>query len=786
MISAKTLKTLEYDKILSLLSQYATSETGKIELLNLNPSTDYNKAQHFLNMTIEADKILYEHSVGLRFSFSDVHECIMRAKKNATLSMGEILKVGRLLKASRLVMSGITDINDSEITILRGMAEELFVSFTIEKDIFRCILSENEMADNASSELRSIRQSITRCNEKIKDKLNSYITSSSTVKYLQDNIVTMRNDRYVIPVKIEHRGQIGGLVHDHSSSGNTVFVEPMMVVELNNELRMLIASEEKEIYRILREFTTRISLDSDAILYNQKLMTEMDIVFAKALYAKTVKATPPTINSHGKINIIKGKHPLIDQSEVVPVSIRLGDNYRILMITGPNTGGKTVTLKLTGLLTLMGLSGMFIPASHGSVISTFDNMWCDIGDEQSIEQSLSTFSSHMTNIINIVNSLTEKSLILLDEIGAGTDPQEGAALAMAITSYIIEAKAYGVITTHYPELKEYSLITDSIENASMDFDPETFKPTYSLVIGIPGASNAIQIANRLGLNPEIIARAKGLLSDDKISLENVLIQAEKSRRKAEDAQTELEERRIQINRDLSIIDKEKQALIKDREKIQLNAQKEVRRLTRIALEEVNEIVDELKSMLEDSDNIDIFKAHKLRKKLENITVDTENEQNNNEDRIDSIEGDIEVGDRVFVKSINNYGYVESINKKGELTVKIGNISSNIKPNDTIRVKNKEDKKTQKVNVTRPINMGAAKSEINLIGQNADEATYNLDAFINDAFVGGLGEVRIVHGKGQGILRKAIQDYLKDCKLVKEFRKGIFGEGENGVTIVKFK
>jgi len=781
MINQKSLKTLEYDKILNMLSVYAASETGKRGIFNLSPSSSYDKALSELNMTKEADKVLYTHTVSPSFSFDDVTDCLMRAKKLSTLSMGEVLKIGRLLKSSRVVFSSIGDLKDDEITIIRAMAEQLFISFTLEKDIYRSIISETEMADNASSELKSIRQSIVRCNDKIREKLNSYITSSSTVKYLQDNIITMRNDRYVIPVKSEHRGQISGLIHDQSQSGSTVFVEPMMVVELNNELKILMADEEKEIYRILKEFTTRISVITERLSVNQEIMTELDMVFAKALFSKHLNAKCPEINSKGYTDIINGRHPLIEKDVVVPVSIRLGEGYKILMITGPNTGGKTVTLKLLGLLTLMGLSGMFIPASEGSSISVFDNIWCDIGDEQSIEQSLSTFSSHMTNLIGITDNLVGKSLVLLDELGAGTDPQEGAALAMAITSYILKSGSYGVITTHYPELKEFALVTDSVENASMDFNPDTFKPSYSLVIGIPGASNAIHIASRLGLKEEIVEKAKNLLSEDKIKFENVLLQAEEARRKADDVKNELEAKRNYLDGEIKRLEHEKNNLLKEKEKIQNNAQRETKRLINEAMSEVNEIIGELKEMLDDAENIDIFKAHKLRKKLEDIT--TEDYLEEKEVKIEAEEGEIKEGDKIFINSLKNFGVVESINKKGEYTVKMGALTTTVRPQDAVKVKSEDEEK--KVNVIRPFNMVAAKPEINLIGQTSEEALYNLDKFINDAVTGGLNEVRIVHGKGTGTLRKAVSDYLKSCPFIEDYRKGVFGEGENGVTIVKF-
>jgi DNA mismatch repair protein MutS2 len=784
MIIDKTLKTLEYDKILNLMLPFTSSETGKRRILETVPQTTYEAALNELNLTVEADKVLYQHGINVSFTFDEITDQAARSKKLSVLTMGDLLRIARLLKTARIVYSGIDDINDSSLEMLKQMSSGIYISFTLEKDIFRSILSENEMSDNASTTLKSIRQSINRCNDKIRDKLNSYVTSSSTAKYLQDNIVTIRNDRYVIPVKSEHRGQISGLIHDQSASGSTVYVEPMMVVELNNELKILIAEEEKEIYRILKEFTTRVSVVADSILADQEILTEMDLIFARAMFGKSIKGTCPTLNSHGYIDIKRGRHPLINPDVVVPVTVRLGDKYRILMITGPNTGGKTVTLKLTGLLTLMGLSGIFIPAEEGSTISVFENVWCDIGDEQSIEQSLSTFSSHMRNIISITEQVNSNTLVLLDELGAGTDPQEGAALAMAVTSHIIESGAYGVITTHYPELKEYALITDAIENASMDFDPDSFKPTYNLVIGIPGASNAIQIASRLGLNKQITTRAVELLSEDKIKLEKVLVQAEEARRRADNSLSELEKKHRDFDGDILKLERDKEKLLEEKEKIRTNAQRETKRLVNAALEEVNEIVAELKDMLEQDGNIDIFKAHKLRKRLESISVDSE-EKTEKSDEIEEIAGDITVGDRVYLKNMNNYAEVAGINKKGEYEVKMGALSLSVKPDDVIKVKQNKPKQAE-VHVVRPYNTGAVKPEVNLIGMTTEEALFALDLFINDAVTGGLGEVRVVHGKGTGTLRKAVQDYLNKSPIIKEFRKGIYGEGENGVTIVKLK
>ncbi len=787
MIIPKTLKTLEFDKILEMLVPYAQSEAGKIIALNLVPYTSIERARAELELTIQADRVLYVHSVNPNYAFDDVTECLSKAEKMSILSMGEVLKVGRLLKSSRITSTAINDINDNKVEMMQMMAKNIFVSFTIEKAIDKSIISDNEMSDNASHELRAIRTKIARCNSKIRDKLNSYITSSATVKYLQDNIVTLRNNRYVIPVKTEHKGQISGLIHDQSSSGSTVFVEPMMVVELNNELRLLVSDEEKEIYNILKDFTERIRTVVDNLQVNQEILSELDVIFAKAKLARTMKAIPPVITENGKIEIIEGRHPLIDPASVVPVTVILGGEYRILMITGPNTGGKTVTLKLTGLLTIMALTGMFIPAEANSKVTMFDSIYCDIGDEQSIEQSLSTFSSHMTNLIYITNNADDKSLILLDEIGAGTDPQEGAALAMAITTHILKSRAHGVITTHYPELKEYSLGTDMIENASMDFAPDTFRPTYKLVIGVPGASNAIHIAECLGLNKSIVEQAREKLSKEKVKFEQVLTLAEEARRKADDARLDIEGKRDDIELERRQIKLERAKLAREREIIQTNATKEKDKLIGIALREVNEIVDEIKNMLDDTDSIDIFKAHKLRKRLKDIseTKDVEVEE------VTEIEEDktpITIGDKVYIKNLKQEAIIAGINNnKKEYSINIGSISTQVKYKDVVKLY-KKDKNSQKtkVNISHLHTASPLVLELNLVGQNADEAMYNLDIYINDASYSGLEEARIVHGKGTGILRNAVHSYLKSSGLVSTYRLGKYGEGQGGVTIVYFK
>ncbi|MCL1901399.1 MAG: endonuclease MutS2, partial [Firmicutes bacterium] len=614
MISQKTLKTLEFDKILLKLRQFCINEDTADFIMSHIPSTDYNEVQNLLNQTLEADRILHICLINPLEVFDNIDEVLKKAPRLSALSFLEILKTARFLRSSRIFKNSIASISDEKIKLFKEFADAVYIDQTLEKEITRCFLSDEEMSSDASKVLSAVRIKIRRCNENIKTKLNSIIKNEQ--KYLSDSIITIRQGRYVVPVKSESRSNIKGLIHDQSSSGATVFIEPMEVVELNNELRLLQTEEQREIDRIVLEFTREIGQICAFLSENLKILLNADLVFAKAKYAKSTRATMPVINSR-EISVKCARHPLIDPKVVVPIDLKIGNGYKILIITGPNTGGKTVTLKLCGLLCIMAMCGMFIPAEEQSAVCVFDNIFCDIGDEQSIEQSLSTFSSHIKNIAEVLNNLKGKTLILFDELGAGTDPKEGAALALSIVDYLNKNNVTALITTHYSELKEYSFVTEGIQNAGMDFNIDTYCPTYKLKIGIPGSSNAIEIARRLNLKEEIILNARSHLSEDKINFENVLKSAEKSRFEAEKTSEELESKKEELSRTLKELNIERQTLKNAKENLLNNSKTEAKKIVSKAAAEADEIISEIKRILNSPlSESSLLEARQLKNKLQ--------------------------------------------------------------------------------------------------------------------------------------------------------------------------
>ena len=656
----------------------------------------------------------------------------------------------------------------------------------LEDDIDKSILSETEISDTASSQLHLIRQKIRKMGENIKAKLNNYITSPSYTKFLQDCIVTIREDRYVIPIKAEYKGSIPGLVHDQSASGATLYIEPFVIVEMNNDLKQLFLEEKTEIEHILRSFTARIGAESGFIQYTFEIITELDVIFAKALYGNSLSASRPLFNDTGFVSIEKGRHPLIAKEKVISNTVSVGGKYSMLLITGPNTGGKTVCLKLIGLLELMGKSGLFVPALRAE-LADFDHIYSDIGDEQSIEQNLSTFSSHMKNVVEIIDGLTENTLVLLDELGAGTDPTEGAELALSISDYILSHGAKSVITTHYNELKEYAVTTEGVENASMDFDPTTYSPTYKLIIGTPGTSNALLIAERLGLKKEIVRRAEQGIDNEKRDFENVLLSLEKSRKEAE---RNLEESRNNLAESEKIkkdAEDEKEKLFQQRERLNVNVRKETKRLVEEAMEEANDIVEELRSLLDDPSEANVFRAQKLRKSLKKYII---NEENEFKDLGDELDGEIQKGDRVLVKTIRSEGEVLDINKgKKEAKIKLGRITSTFSLSDLQRLKPKSKKKES---VFVPKSSGATlfneqvSPVLNIIGMTSLDAEREVSDFLDRCQRARLHEVQIIHGYGEGILRKTVQSCLQSRNDIESFRLGNFTEGGKGVTFAYLK
>ena len=682
MFDQKSLTTLEYPKILDRLATFAQSQGGKKKASELVPYEKIADALHALNETAEADRVLFEYSLSPSFAVDDIGDILVKAKKGATLAIPDIMKVGRSLRVSRRLKYTIDKVKDCPL--LADMAMGLFENETLEKKIFDAFLSETEVADNASNELRAIRIRIRKLNDNVRSKLQLFITSPQYSKYLQDNIITVRGDRYVIPVKSDCKGTIPGLVHDQSASGSTLFVEPMQIVELNNELKVELVNEQLEIEKILRNFSNQIEGCADGITYSYNTVVDMDMVFAKAQLAREYKATKPELNEDGVIDIRAGRHPLIDQKKVVPVSLALKKDEKMLLITGPNTGGKTVTLKLVGLFTLMAMSGLFIPAKSAN-LSIFDGVYSDIGDEQSIEQSLSTFSSHIKNTIGILDVITDKSLVLSDELGAGTDPGEGAALAVSIAEYLLRVGAKSFITSHFNDLKEFSLVTKGVVAASMEFDSNTFCPTYKLVMGAIGSSNALAIAKKLGLSDEIIENAKSKISVEKRQFDNVLTAAEKTRMKAAELVSEASIDRENAAKALKDAEIEKKRIEEKREKLDESIRKETKRLIENSVEEANDILEQIKEILNKPqvEDKDLFEARKLKKQLENMTADYEKEAVVEDVKDDS---PLKIGDNVFVKSLQKKGKLTSINQRGEAVVAFGKLTTKVKKDDYYKVK----------------------------------------------------------------------------------------------------
>ena len=799
-MNKRTLRVLEYYKIIEQLTGFATCPDGKRLCGKLKPSDDMIKIKKEQEETADALARIYQHG---SVSFSGVYpigEALKRLSVGASLSILELLDIAKLLKVAETAKQygvqtkdkdedGVSTRKDS----LTGYFESLMPLEHLAREINRCILSEDEIADDASSALKDIRRQMKVVNNKVHAALNDIVTKQSNQNMLQDSIVTMRNGRYCIPVKSEYKGQFPGMVHDQSATGSTFFVEPMAVVNLNNEWKELAADERMEIERILVSLSEQVAGYSESIQMNVELLTRLDFIFAKAKYAKSYNGTQPDMNDKGIIEIKQGRHPLLDPKKVVPVDIRLGNDFSMLIITGPNTGGKTVSLKTLGLFTLMGQSGLHIPAFQGTKLSVFRDVFADIGDEQSIEQSLSTFSSHMTNIVYIMKHATRDTLVLFDELGGGTDPVEGSALAIAILKNLHENEIRCMATTHYSELKTFAMTTPGIENACCEFDVESLSPTYHLLIGIPGKSNAFAIATKLGLTKDVIEDAMTQVDHDTIDMETLLADLEKSKR-------QIEEERAEITANKEEIRKLKERLASKNEHIEQRKQD----ILRNAREEAKEILEDAKAFADAS----IRRYNNWEKKPQTANnKDMENERGNIREKIKAVDGklqkqttnrksksraeDFHLGDSVHVISMNLTGIVRSLpDAKNMITVQMGILQSTI-PISDVEIIKEEAPKTKSQMKQRAGQYGASmnksrtiKPEINLLGMTVDEAIMELDKYLDDACLSHLNQVRVVHGKGTGALRKGVHEYLKKQKYVKSFRLGEFGEGDAGVTIVE--
>ena len=791
-MNQKTLLKLEYDKIINLLVNESSSENGKKRCQELVPMTDLEEINTAEEQTAAAFTRLVKKG---RLSFSgcySVEASMKRLEVGAALSAPELLRICKLCEtAGRAKAYGRHETVDELSDCLDIYFEQLSPLTPLSMEIRRCILSEDEIADDASSNLKHIRKNIDAINDKVHSTLQSLVNGSLR-NYLQDAIITMRGDRYCIPVKAEYRSQVNGMIHDQSSTGSTLFIEPMAVVKLNNDLKELYGKEQEEIQVILARLSVEVAEYIEEIRANYRTLTELDFIFAKGSLALSMNASKPIFNEDGRIHIREGRHPLLDKRKVVPITITLGDEFDLLIVTGPNTGGKTVSLKTVGLFTLMGQAGLHIPALDRSELAVFENVFADIGDEQSIEQSLSTFSSHMTNIVSFLQDVDERSLVLFDELGAGTDPTEGAALAIAILSHLHEKGIRTMATTHYSELKVFALSTPGVENACCEFDVETLRPTYHLLIGIPGKSNAFAISSKLGLPDYIIESAKNHLSEQDESFEDLLSDLESNRRTIEKERAEIAAYKREIERlKHEYADKQKK-LEERKEKIIAEANTKANAILRDAKETADETIKELNKAKKN--NMSAAEMEKQREKLRQKMAKTQNtiKLDIKKPRKQHKPSDFRLGESVKVHSLNLTGTVSSLpDAKGNMWIQMGILRSQIHISDleiieepmTMTEKQRQRTSTSKMKMGKSMSVSP---EINLLGKTVDEALAELDKYLDDAYLAHLSPVRIVHGKGTGALRTGIHNYLKRLKYVKSYRLGAFGEGDAGVTIVEFK
>ncbi len=789
-MNKKTYKTLEFNKILEKLSAYTQNDSVKEKIAVLEPGKDLNTVRNALKETTEAVGILKRRGQAPGFKISDVTNAVARIERGGVMSMGELCQLSAALNTSRRLRAYIEDDKLSENTIVSGIAATITNLKNVENEINDKIINEEEMADYASPALFAIRKQIKAQGTRIRDVLNNIISSSTYSKYLQEPIITMRGDRYVIPVKAEHKGEIKGIVHDASASGSTVFIEPASVVEMTNETRELLSKEKEEIERILAELSAYVVEYNHEIFVNTKAVLTLDFIFCKAKLSIDQKGTEPQINTDGIIDIRGARHPLLDKNKVVPIDISLGDGYDTLVITGPNTGGKTVSLKTVGLFTLMAQSGLHISALENSKISIFENVFADIGDEQSIEQSLSTFSSHIVNLVDILNQVNENTLVLADELGAGTDPTEGAALAISIIEYIRGFGGKVLATTHYSELKMYALTTKGVENASCEFDVSTLSPTYRLMIGIPGKSNAFAISKRLGMSDVILKKAKERLNSENIKLEDVIQSLEESRKKAEEdkesAESAFRDARIfksNIRRELDELEKKKAKIMKDARAEALAIIESAKKQSQEVLKEVREI------RASQSYNELVKKAEKVKNALKSESDKILSGAGKEQVKRKPLKN-VKLGETVHVVSLNADAQVITMpDKKGALTVQAGIMKIKTNLDDLTRAdSSKEEKKKAKTIQTafKVDKKTTAALQTDVRGMTLDEAILVVDKFIDDAYLTGLHEVTIIHGKGTGVLRSGIADFLRTHPTVKAYRPGRFGEGEMGVTVVTLK
>lgn len=795
-MNQRAIEKTELNKILVLVSEYAVLEGTKERFIAMQPAAEVEETNRRLRLTEEATELLFRHGIAKIEYFQPFSDELERAQKGSALSCGELLKAEALLRSTRIAHSSISGIIDDSIMYVRELANRLYFDENLEEDIRTKILNDSEVSDYASDKLYSLRREIRLLNERIRTRLSEYL-SGSEGKYLQDGIITMRDNRYVLPVRAEYKRNIKGFIHDRSASGATFFIEPEEVLEMNNELRSLAIDEKEEVERILGELSRRVGFMYTELIADIEILEEIDCAYARAEFGYKLSCVKPQINDEGIIDIDKGRHPLINRQKVVPVSLALGKEYRFLLISGPNTGGKTVTLKMVGLFCLMAMCGLFIPAKR-AILSTFTEIYCDIGDSQSIEESLSTFSSHITNIINIVNSADNRSLVLIDELGGGTDPDEGQALAKAIVCHLLNVGCAGVVTTHYTALKEFAFEAKGIENACMEFDADTLQPLYVMHIGLPGSSNALAISRRLGLKESILQDALSNLSEGAQKFENIVRTAEESRIKAEETLMEANKLKAEWQEKIRAVELENERLKKEKEKLYTSAKAEARRIIHDRSAQAEEILQEIEEIFlkESLSEADLIRARTLKNKLGDAAYESENEENFTPQYLPVNGEELCIGSKVFVKNIGQEGTIQNIRlQKGEVEVLCGNMRLRSKISDLFSIitpqkaqtEKGKRKKQERIQVTKSLKEKSAPMlEVNLLGMTVHEAIPEVEALIDSAVISNLEEVRIVHGMGTGKLRAGIHNYLRTQPNVAEFRLGKYGEGDTGVTIVKIK
>ena len=791
MMNTKAFTTLEYDKIIQLLADKASSDPGRSMCLALTPGSSLPQIQLRQQQTKDALSRLFKKGSISFGSNHDIKHLCKHMELGGSLSSGDLLKIASMLEnVARVKNFGRMDKEYADS--LSDFFDELEPLTNASTEIRRCILAEDEFSDDASSQLRHIRKALSHAGDKIHSQLLSMVNGSYRT-YLQDAVITMRNNRYCIPVKAEHKNQVPGMVHERSQTGSTLFIEPAAIVDLNNKIKELYEEEKEEIQRILAELSAMLSEHTPAMTRNGELMTILDFIFAKAELAMEMNATEPLLNEEGIINIRQGRHPLLDKKKVVPIDVRLGEDFRQLIITGPNTGGKTVSLKTVGLFSLMAQAGLHIPALDRSQLTIFRNIYADIGDEQSIEQNLSTFSSHMTNIVRIMDEADHKSLVLFDELCAGTDPTEGAALAIAILSTLHARGCYTMATTHYSELKIYALSAEGVQNACCEFNVETLSPTYHLLIGVPGKSNAFAISGKLGLPEQIIDKAREQMSGEQESFEDVLTTLETSRVQMEREKLEFEQQKEQLNRKIEAFEKQQEKFEYRKEKILQDANEQARDI----LKEAKDVADEtIRSFQKFDNNTSMKEMEKKRTKVRQHISDKDSKLTLKAPKPSASmpkvkASELRLGDRIKVLSMNLKGTVSSKpDAKGYLFVQCGIIRSKVHISDLVLIPEEDitaptlsRSSFGQIKMTKSAHV---KTEINLLGKTVDEAITALDKYLDDAYMAHIPSVRIVHGKGTGALRQAVQTHLKSLSYVASYRLGEFGEGDSGVTIATFK